>query len=131
MITRFCLIIIVLVALAGAAHAQPTPTPGISTSNYVSKAQRETKFMEDSLALTPVQVGQVTAANTQYFKDLALLEGQAISVAERKQRKLQHEAEWDSTLRTLLTEVQYNRYKALVKAQQDRMKARLGTTQIQ
>lgn len=100
-------------------------------TTYNSKAQRETQFMADSLNLSPSQISQVDSVNKSYLKNIALLEGQSISAAARKQRIIDYKTERDSGLEIILTEQQHHRYKDLLKSQENRMKVRSQTLQNQ
>jgi septal ring factor EnvC (AmiA/AmiB activator) len=109
------------------ARSQTVQPDRISVSTYGAKAEHETNYMRDSLGLSTSQIAQVDSVNKQYLKDIALLEGQTISGAERKQKMAEYKANRDEDLAEILSAAQLQRYKDLLKAQEDRMKARLQT----
>lgn len=111
----------------GATYSQTSEQRRLSMSTYQAKADRETSFMKDSLGLSTPQAAQVGALNNKHLRDIALLEGQSISEAERRQKIVEYKLKREQELSGILTPQQFQRYKALVKAQEDRAKARLQT----
>lgn len=90
-------------------------------------AQRETQFMKDSLSLTTAQAAQVEAIHRTCLRKISELEGEAMPLAQRKQKITEYKAKRDDELSGLLSAQQLQKYKDLLKAQEERMRARMQT----
>ncbi|HYE55865.1 MAG TPA: hypothetical protein VD996_13525 [Chitinophagaceae bacterium] len=125
---RSSIFLLFLCVLSGLrSMAQNGQRDSISMATYVAKGTQETNFMRDSLGLTEVQVTGVDSVNKTFLKNVAMLQGQSFSLAERKQKILEYEATRNINLQGILTEQQYLKYRELLTAQENRMKARLQT----
>ena len=111
--------------LTASVFGQTAQPDKITLSTYALKGERETNYMRDSLSLSQLQAVQVDSVNKQYLKNISLLEGQGISPGQRKQKLAEYKAKRDEDLAQVLTAEQLQRYRDLLKAQEDRMKARL------
>jgi Spy/CpxP family protein refolding chaperone len=124
-------LIIILLCLSilsvTASHGQTVQPDRISLATHLAKADHETSYMRDSLNLSAAQVTQVDSVNKQYLKNISLLESQAISVIERKQKMAEYKAKRDNDLADILTTQQFQKYRDLLKSQEDRMNARQQT----
>jgi hypothetical protein len=107
------------------ARSQAVQGDKISLSTYNAKGEHETNYMRDSLGLSTSQVAQVDSVNKECLKNISLLEGQSISAIERRQKMAEYKSKRDEDLAEILTAQQFQRYKDLLQAQEDRMKARL------
>jgi hypothetical protein len=122
---RTLIILFCAIALSSTGVAQSSQPNQISLPTYVAAAQRETQFMRDSLALTSEQAAQVDTINKVCLGKISVLEGQSIAAHERKQKIAEYKSKRDEELQLVLTTQQWQRYKDLRKAQEDRMKARV------
>lgn len=86
----------------------------LTPANYEQKAQLETDSMHARLDLSAVQKDSVANINRDYFRELALLQSQNITVAQRTQQYALAEQLWKIKLASNLSTSQYNQHFTMV-----------------
>jgi hypothetical protein len=120
-------LLIMFCVSACCAFAQQNGVDRISVVSYADKGSKEANYMKDSLGLTTAQTVAADSVLRCYLRKIALLEGQALTAAQRAQAILDAAANRDTGLQAILTNQQYNNYKSMLQANETRLRARLRT----